>query len=89
MGQTVGLIISPGITEGGEACAVLPLIDDDALEFDHSFTLELASVSEPSGVTQVPGTFSSTEVTISDDEGNVDHWLFLNVSVMTALNPTV
>ena len=68
-GGASGLLIGTGTTEGDQVCETFPIIDDEALEFDHSFSIGLGS-SEPSGVTQTPGTFSSTEVTITDDEGD-------------------
>ena len=52
---------------GSTACAPVSIIDDDSLEFDHSFTVSLSSTN-PIGVTlSVPS--STTAVTIDDNEG--------------------
>ena len=51
---------------GDTACAAMAILDDDALEGDHSFTVQLASTT-PTGVTI--GTDSSTTVTIQDNDG--------------------
>ena len=56
-----------GTTSSGDtACADITVLDDDALEGDHSFTVQLASTT-PTGVTI--GTDSSTTVTIQDNDG--------------------
>ena len=52
---------------GGTACASVTIIDDDSLEFDHSFTVSLSSTN-PDGVTlSVPS--SAIAVNIEDNEG--------------------
>ena len=48
------------------ACADITIVDDDVLEGDHSFTVQLTSTT-PTGVTI--GTDSSTTVTIQDNDG--------------------
>ena len=56
-----------GTTSSGDtACADITVLDDDALEGDHSFTVQLASTT-PTGVTI--GTDSSTTVTVQDNDG--------------------
>ena len=51
------------------ACASISIIDDAALEGDHSFTVSLNSVT-PSGVTiSVPS--ASTTVNIEDNKGTL------------------
>ena len=56
-----------GTTSSGDtACADITILDDDALEGDHSFTVQLTSTT-PTGVTI--GTDSSTTVTIQDNDG--------------------
>ena len=51
---------------GDTACADISILDDDAFEGDHSFTVNLTSTT-PTGVTI--GTDSSTTVTIQDNDG--------------------
>ena len=51
---------------GDTACAAITILDDDAFEGDHSFTVNLTSTT-PTGVTI--GTVSSTTVTIQDNDG--------------------
>jgi len=56
-----------GNVTGDTACATYTIIDDNNLEFDHEFTVNLSTVT-PSGPGIVMGS-STTTVTINDDEG--------------------
>ena len=49
------------------ACASVSILDDDSLEFDHSFTVSLSSTN-PNGVT-LSVLSSTTAVNIDDNEG--------------------
>ena len=51
---------------GTTACASVSIIDDDSLEFDHSFTVSLSSTN-PIGVTLSAPTDAA--VNIEDNEG--------------------
>ena len=52
---------------GGTACDNITIIDDNVLEGDHSFEIQIAS-TDPILSTINP---SSTVVTIQDNEGNI------------------
>ena len=56
-----------GDAQGDTACAPYGIIDDDNLEFDHDFTVNLSTVTPTGPVLPVPS--STTVVTITDDEG--------------------
>ena len=49
------------------ACANITILDDDVLEFEHDFTVQLSNITLPAGV--VLGALMSTTVTIQDNEG--------------------
>ena len=51
---------------GSTACANITILDDDVLEFEHDFTVQLSN-TVPAGV--VLGALMSTTVTIQDNEG--------------------
>ena len=51
---------------GDTACATFGIINDDSLESNHEFTVNLGSITPPGPVTSAP---SSTTVSINDDEG--------------------
>ena len=57
---------SSGNVVGDTACASFGILNDDILESDHEFTVNLESVTPPGPVLSVP---FSTAVSISDDEG--------------------
>ena len=57
---------SSGDLVGDTACATFGIINDNSLEFDHEFTVNLESVT-PTG--PVMSNSSSTTVSIMDDEG--------------------
>ena len=69
-----------GSTNGNTDCINISIIDDDALEGDHSFTVSLNPPAAPVTLT----TPSSSPVTITDNDGKLllkkMHlcWLFLN-----------
>ena len=65
--STQEVTFSSGDMEGDTACATYGIIDDDNLEFDHSFTVSVSSFL-PSGPV-VSTTIPSLTVTINDDEG--------------------
>ena len=46
------------------ACAMVSIIDDDALEGDHSFSVQIVSTVPPITIDNTP-----VEVTITDNEG--------------------
>ena len=57
---------SSGDVVGDTACATFGIINDNNLEFDHEFTVNLESITPPGPVILIP---SSTTVSIMDDEG--------------------
>ena len=57
---------SSGDVVGDTACTALGIINDNNLEFDHEFTVNLESVTPPGPVLSA---LFSTTVSISDDEG--------------------
>ena len=57
---------SSGNVVGDTACAAFGILNDDILESDHEFTVNLESVTPPGPVLSAP---FSTTVSISDDEG--------------------
>ena len=57
---------SSGDMVGDTACATFGILNDNNLEFDHEFTVNLESVT-PAG--PVISNSSSTAVSIMDDEG--------------------
>ena len=57
---------SSGNVVGDTACATFGIINDDSLESDHEFTVNLESVTPLGPVILIP---SSTIVSIWDDEG--------------------
>ena len=57
---------SSGDMVGDTACAAFGILNDDNLEGDHEFTVNLESVTPPGPVLSAP---FSTTVSISDDEG--------------------
>ena len=57
---------SSGNVVGDTACAAFGILNDDILESDHAFTVNLESVTPPGPVLSTP---FSTTVSISDDEG--------------------
>ena len=58
---------SSGNVVGDTACAALGILNDDNLEFDHEFTVNLESVTPPGPV--ISNSSSTTTVSIMDDEG--------------------
>ena len=58
---------SSGDVVGDTACAALGILNDDSLEFDHAFTVNLESVTPPGPV--ISNSSSTTTVSIMDDEG--------------------
>ena len=58
---------SSGDVVGDTACAALGILNDDNLEFDHAFTVNLESVTPPGPV--ISNSSSTTTVSIMDDEG--------------------
>ena len=65
---------SAGTTSSGDtACVNVGIIDDDALEGDHSFTVEISSLELPGGMYSglTIGMPSSAPVNILDDEGRI------------------
>ncbi len=48
----------------------MTIVDDAILEFDHSFTLDLADTSDPPGVVRNMMSPFVTTFNIQDDEGN-------------------
>ena len=57
---------SSGDVVGDTACATFGIINDNNLESDHEFTVNLESITPPGPVILIP---SSTTVSIMDDEG--------------------
>ena len=57
---------SSGNVVGDTACAAFGILNDDILESDHEFTVNLESVTPPGPVLTAP---FSTTVSINDDEG--------------------
>ena len=57
---------SSGNVVSDTACAAFGILNDDILESDHEFTVNLESVTPPGPVLSAP---FSTTVSISDDEG--------------------
>ena len=57
---------SSGDMAGDTACAAFGILNDDNLESDHAFTVNLESVTPRGPVLSAP---FSTTVSISDDEG--------------------
>ena len=57
---------SSGDVEGSTACATFEIENDNNLEFDHEFTVNLATITPTGPTTSMP---FSTTVSISDDEG--------------------
>ena len=57
---------SSGDVVGDTACATFGIINDNNLEFDHEFTVNIESVAPTGPVILIP---SSTIVSIMDDEG--------------------
>ena len=55
-----------GDVVGDTACVTFGIINDNNLEFDHEFTVNLESVTPPGPVISTP---FSTTVSIMDDEG--------------------
>ena len=55
---------TPGVNED-MACAMVSIIDDTALEGDHSFSVTLASTVPPITINSSP-----VEITIMDNEGS-------------------
>ena len=64
--SSLQVAFSSGDLVGDTACATLGIINDNNLESDHEFTVNLESVTPPGPVISIP---SSTIVSISDDEG--------------------
>ena len=62
---------SSGDMVGDTACTTLGIINDDSLESDHEFTVNLGSITPFGPVTSAP---SSTTVSINDDEGRKMLW---------------
>ena len=58
---------SSGDVVGDTACAALGIINDNNLEGDHEFTVNLESVTPPGPV--ISNSSSTTTVSIMDDEG--------------------
>ena len=58
---------SSGDVVGDTACTTLGIIDDNNLEGDHEFTVNLESVTPPGPV--ISNSSSTTTVSIMDDEG--------------------
>ena len=58
---------SSGDVVGDTACTTLGIIDDNNLEGDHKFTVNLESVTPPGPV--ISNSSSTTTVSIIDDEG--------------------
>ena len=56
-----------GDVAGDTACAAFGILNDDNLEFDHAFTVNLESVTPPGPV--ISNSSSTTTVSIMDDEG--------------------
>ena len=57
---------SSGDMAGDTACAAFGILNDDNLESDHAFTVNLESVTSRGPVLSAP---FSTTVSINDDEG--------------------
>ena len=70
---------SSGDVVGDTACATFGIVNDNNLEFDHEFTVNLESAT-PTG--PVISNSSSTAVSIMDDEGMgiIMHHQFLVIS---------
>ena len=60
------ITFTPGVNED-MACAMVSIIDDTALEGDHSFSVTLASTVPPITINNTP-----VEVTIIDNEGTIN-----------------
>ena len=58
---------SSGDVVGDTACVTFGIINDNNLEFDHEFTVNLESVTPPGLV--ISNSSSTTTVSIMDDEG--------------------
>ena len=57
---------SSGNVVGDTACASFGILNDDILESDHEFTVNLGTITPPGPVLSAP---FSTTVSINDDEG--------------------
>ena len=66
MSDPLTVTFASGGILGSIACAPVSIIDDDSLEFDHSFTVSLSSTN-PDGVTLSAPTDAA--VNIEDNEG--------------------
>ena len=64
--SSLQVAFSSGDVVGDTACATFGIINDNNLEFDHEFTVNLESVTPPGPVISTP---FSTTVSIMDDEG--------------------
>ena len=58
---------SSGDVVGDTACAAFGILNDDNLESDHAFTVNLETVTPPGPV--ISNSSSTTTVSIMDDEG--------------------
>ena len=68
LGATV-LVFPNGTMEGGMTCVDVTIIDDNVLEFDHSFEVSILLPSSSPGASLAAASPDNTEYTITDDEG--------------------
>ena len=61
-----------GSMDGDSDCLTISIIDDNALEGDHVFTVSLAPPASPITLTDP----SSSPVTITDNDGKWREWLW-------------
>ena len=66
----MAIIFPAGSMNGDQDCLTIPILDDDALEGDHSFSVSLNPPAPPVTLT----TPSSSPVTITDNEGRGHAW---------------
>ena len=63
------LVFPSGTIEGGMECVAVTIINDNVLEFDHSFEVSILLPSSPPGASLAAASPDNTEYTIMDDEG--------------------
>ena len=63
------LVFPSGTIEGGMECVAVNIVNDNVLEFEHTFTFSLLLPSSPPGASLAATSPDNTEYTIMDDEG--------------------